>query len=326
VATYFGQPSSRDADGQFAWLAVSLAVTSLVELAVLRTFTRVAIHIPALHAMQSPYRAVSVGGRFTYFLALVLAVAALGALASVLLRGRLPGRQLALAGLLAFVLAASLAAVKVIGQLTTDSITVASVLALSGAVCVSARHSPARVPMVLYAGAFGFSCSYTLIGLLSAQGSGISQPDWLLTATEICGVAFALASPLLTAGIRSRRVVWPTVAVGGLVLVTFLGNASTSHILLLWNAGLSGTLPTAIYALAAGALAFALLSMLAERRYVTAAGLVLLVTGGIGLHNTYQSALVIVGLGALAWGLVVAETTNPVVGLRRDSLRSPRAE
>ena len=35
----------------------------------------------------------------------------------------------------------------------------------------------------------------------------------------------------------------------------------------------------------------------------TVAALVLLVAGGIGLHSTYQSALVVVGLAAMASGL-----------------------
>ncbi len=90
-------------------------------------------------------------------------------------------------------------------------------------------------------------------------------------------------------------------SVGVLTFGMFAGSGgSTSRILLLWNEGLSGTLPGTVYAVAAGTLTIAFVALLQGRHYLAAMAIVLLVAGGLGLHNTYQSGLVIAGLAVLA--------------------------
>ena len=59
-----------------AWLTIA----AIAELLILRTFTRVAIHIPAIDAMAGPYTALAEAGRFAYYTAAVLAIASLAAM------------------------------------------------------------------------------------------------------------------------------------------------------------------------------------------------------------------------------------------------------
>ncbi len=65
-------------------------------------------------------------------------------------------------------------------------------------------------------------------------------------------------------------------------------------------------LPSVAYAGAAGCLAATLAALARARNGLAVAGLVLLVTGGIGLHSTYQSGLVITGMALLAMALPYA--------------------
>ena len=67
----------------------------------------------------------------------------------------------------------------------------------------------------------------------------------------------------------------------------------------MWNQGLTGTLPAVAYAAAGALLAATLAGLLQARRFTMAAGLLLVVVSGIGLHNTYQSGLGVIGLAAM---------------------------
>jgi hypothetical protein len=98
----------------------------------------------------------------------------------------------------------------------------------------------------------------------------------------------------------------PLLIGAGVALATFmalLASPATVKILLLWNFGLAGYFPAFFYAVAFGALAFTALSSRSTDAPL-ALGLALLVFGGLGLHSSYQSGLVLLGLVALA-------TTNP---------------
>ena len=88
-----------------------------------------------------------------------------------------------------------------------------------------------------------------------------------------------------------------------LVCAGMLGNGSTSRFLLLCIAGISGSLPSFFYAVAAGALAYTMLRAARSGAPLVSAGLILMVAGGLGLHSTYQSALVVAGFASLAVGL-----------------------
>jgi hypothetical protein len=136
------------------------------------------------------------------------------------------------------------------------------------------------------------------------EGVVTLRTDAALTAAEVVGVAFALSAPLLARGVLDRASVVAGVIVGAVVFAAFLGNGgATARFLLLWNEGLSGVLPSVAYAGAAGCLAATLAAFVRAHSGLAAAGMALLVTGGIGLHSTYQSGLVITGMALLAMAL-----------------------
>jgi hypothetical protein len=87
-----------------------------------------------------------------------------------------------------------------------------------------------------------------------------------------------------------------------------LGGAATTKILMLWNFGLSGALPSILYAAAAGALGLTVVALARQRRGLAVAGVALVAIGGIGLHSTYQSGLAVVGLAALCIAAATAHS------------------
>ena len=117
---------------------------------------------------------------------------------------------------------------------------------------------------------------------------------------EYTGALFALSLPLIVSGRIDRVSAATGILVGLLALSMFVGGgAATSRFLLLWNEGLSGTLPGTVYAVAAGALALTFVALLRSQQTMAAMGVALLIAGGVGLHNTYQTGLVVAGLAAL---------------------------
>ena len=78
--------------------------------------------------------------------------------------------------------------------------------------------------------------------------------------------------------------------VGLAVFGAMAGSSATTRILLLWTFGLPGYLPAVVYAVVAGFLAAGLLGARRDSRDL-AVGLGFLVAGGIGLQDSYQSAL-----------------------------------
>lgn len=278
----------------------ALAVASAVELAILRLFTRTAIHIPALEQMQTPYAWLSDGGRFAYFTGVALLIPALALFA--LAPGRT--RPIVAPAVVLFVFGAFFGLEHLGDRALVDMASMGAVAALSTGIVAFARDRRAVAP-ALFAVAFVAAGTYATI----PDVSNASQPEWLLRTAEYSGVAFALTTAFM-AGQQRGRVPWVAGGVvAAVVMLLFLGNGSTSRFLLLWNVGLPGAFPGVVYAVAGGALAYTLASLLGARRWVEAAGLVLLLTGGIGLHSTYQSGLVVTGLAAL----LVATGNRPQV-------------
>lgn len=280
-------------------LAALLAVTSVVELLVLRTFTRTAIHIPAISVMQRPYDVLAFSGRYAYFVSVVLLILVMPVLAWWLWSAGSVLSRLAAVGLAIFAAVAGLAAAGLESRYLLDLGTLAAIATLAGV--AAGRHSGrSAVPLGLFGLAFLLSGGHTL--MQSAANEGLPTFDtsgWLLPA-EYLGVAFALAMPLMvTRPGAGRAPLIAGITVTALGLVFFLGNGSTSRFLLLWNEGLSGALPGLAYALAGGALAATFAGLVRSGRGLEAVAVALLVAGGIGLHNTYQSGLVVVALGLL---------------------------
>ena len=293
------RPAPRYLDDDARVLVFGLAAASLVELTILRLFTRTAIHIPALEQLQTPYAWLSGGGRFAYFVAVSLLAPAL----VLLCRARGRTRLLVAPATVLFLVACGLGLTAMVDRALVDIACVLAVtlLVASGAALRSFIRGAA---IGLFGLAFASSATYAIIPDISR----VAQPEWLLPVAEAGGLAFAFTTPLLVAR-RPPRAAWVTgTSVAAVVTVVFLGNGSTSRFLLLWNVGLPGYFPGVAYALAAGALALTLLGLWRDNRRLEAAGLALLITGGIGLHSTYQSGLVIAGLATLA---IVAPERDP---------------
>lgn len=280
-------------------LTAGLAAAAVTELLILRTFTRIAIHVPALDALQGPYTALALVGRYAYFLAVALLLLALPALIWILAADRRPGRRLAAIAIGFFLVTSGAAAAGIGGRATLDLASLLAVVSLAGLAAGCWRPSRA-LPFGMLGAAFISSGGYTLFQTASQEGAGSIDASWLLSAAELSGAAFALSIPLLAKQHIDRLSVAVGIVVGLMAFGLFVGGGSTtSRILLLWNVGLSGTLPGVVYAAGAGAIALTLVALARARETFAATAVALLVAGGIGLHNTYQTGLVVAGLAAL---------------------------
>ena len=299
MATLRGRQGVGGGVPQVAPVMVALAAAAATELLILRTFTRTAIHIPALEVMREPYEALAFVGRYAYFLSVALLVLALPTLAYGLARDGRRGWPLAVAGIGVFGVAAGAAAAGLAGRLPLDLATLLAVVLLIGS--VSCRWNvAATLPFAMLGVAFVTNGGYTVLQSAGQQGAGPADAAWLLTVGEYSGALFALGLPLVVSRRIDRVSAATGILVGLLAFGMFIGGgAATSRFLLLWNEGLSGTLPATVYAAAAGALALTFVALLRSQQVVAAMGAVLLVAGGVGLHNTYQTGLVVAGLAAL---------------------------
>ena len=284
---------------RIAPLAVALAAAATTELLILRAFTRTAIHIPALEVMQEPFDVLSFFGRYAYFLAVALLMIALPALALNLLAVGRSGPRIAAMPIAVFAIAAVAAAAGVSGPLALDLLSLFSIVCLAGLAAGRWRLA-GLMPFGMLALAFVTGGGYTVLQTASQQGGTRLDASWLLSVGELSGALFALSLPLL-----ARRHIDRVSFAAGAVVAVFAyslfagGGGATARILLLWNVGLSGVLPGTVYAVAAGALAMTFVALLRSRQVVAAMAVALLVAGGLGLHNTYQTGLVVAGLAAL---------------------------
>jgi hypothetical protein len=276
---------------------VGLGVASAVELLILRTFTRAAIHIPALQPLAGPYEFLSGLGRYSYYVAAVLLIVAIPVLAVALWRSGAAQARVAAASVVAFAAAAGMARLGLLDRFALDTLTVGAVLLLAAA-SPGAVNRRAAVMMVAFAGAFALTSSHTILQAAREDGLGSWDGRWLLWAGELAALAFAISTPFVLRVAPSRRVAIAAAVVGAFTFALFLGNASTTKILLLWNEGLAGSFPAVAYAVAAGALCAVVAALAGQGRMVAAVGLALLIIGGFGLHSTYQTGLVVAGLAA----------------------------
>jgi hypothetical protein len=280
-------------------LVAALAAAAVFELLVLRTFTRTAIHIPALSALQAPYEVIAFAGRYAYFVSVALLMIVLPVLISVLARDRRAGGRVAGAGVALFLVSAGAGAAGAVPPLIMDAGTLVAFTLMLGA-AAGRRGGSALLPLAMLGGAFLAGGGFTVLQAAAQDGVATINASWLLTVAEYSGCAFALALPLAV----GRRPDRASLIAGGAVTVIAFGSfaangGATSRILLLWNEGLTGALPGVVYAAAAGALVLAFVSLARSGQAMAAMGVALLVSGGLGLHNTYQTGLVVAGLAAL---------------------------
>lgn len=286
------------------WLGGVLALVAVIELTVLRIGTRTVIHIPGIEAFETPYRGISTLGRTAYFVSVVLLLTILVAAIASLVSKRAVGAAVAVAGVC---LAGIAARAGLVGGEVVAALTVVCIAVLSFRF-VSHSAGYARFALAVLGVAPVVALSTLLI--VDVFGAGTHFERAGLTVGEGLAVAAALVSPLLVLGSKARRSSWIAAGVVGLgVLVMIVGAGSTTKILMLWNFGLSGYFPGPLYAIAAAALGYTIATLLAEDRKGMAVGLILLVVGGIGLHSTYQTGLVVVGFALLDLSMI--ETSEP---------------
>ena len=291
-------PSTQGAPGgAFATVTAGLAVAAALELTILRMFTRTAIHIPALHEFARPYEVLTRLGQYDYYVAAVLLVVALPIAALTL--GRRAGRAgvLAAAGIGLFTAVALLARFEALDQGVEAALTAAAVVSVAVALFVA--NPRAGAAFGLFAAAFALSASDSVLQSLAQHGYGTMDGRTPLWLSEVFVVAFGLATPAALSVRAARRSVVVAAFAGLFAMAMLVGAAPTTKILMLWNFGLTGALPAVGYAAALAAVVLTLVGLFGDGRRFAATGVVLIVTGGIGMHSTYQSGLVVLGLAVL---------------------------
>jgi len=272
-------------------LAIGLLLAAATEFLLLRIFTRTAIHLPGIQEVTVPYTVLTEAGRLGYYLATVLLVVLLAGAGAALLRVHSAPARLGAAAIVGYGGIAAAAAAGSMDQAVLAVASVASVLAL--APWAAGRLSPlGRVPVVLYLSAFALAALFAL-GQTTGTPS-LTHPDVLLAA-ESLALAFGVAAPLLT-GRADRITSIAAIAAGVAVCGLLAGNASTGKVLALWSVGLAGYFPAITYGCAAAGATYAAVAAWRGGARLLCTGIVLLLLGGVGLHSTYQTALVVAGL------------------------------
>ncbi len=280
-----------------------LGLVVIVELVLLRTGTRTLIHIPGLGRFDTSIGMLSEAGRLAYYLAVVLVVAVLVYLGRMTWTGgTLAGRVLA--GVVSVFLVTSL--LGRIGVATPSVVAWMSVMVLVAVLALTWRGAQS-VPVAAFVAA-SVSASWSILG--QGLGPGISGPtvDFAVVLAEGLLLLALATTPLVVLGKVKTSAVVAGAAVFVLVGAGFWAGGSTLSILTLWNLGVPGWFSPIAYGFAFGGLVIALGSALADRRVTIAAGLLLLIAGGVGPISTYQTALALTAVILL--GLAVG-TTGP---------------
>ena len=184
-----------------------------------------------------------------------------------------------------------------VDELTLDGASLAALLLLAPW-AIGSRQGRSRFPAVLLVAASVFS-GLTGAAQAVAGSERVLGGAWPALGGEILAVGAAIGAPLLVGHVRSRSALAWAAAVGGSVYAGLLVNGPTVKILLLWNFGVAGYLPSVLYGIAAGAVTYTIVALCATGRRTSAIGMALLFMGGIGLHSTYQTGLVLAGLALL---------------------------
>jgi len=280
-----------------------LASVALIELVLLRIGTRTLIHIPGLGRFEAPIRVVAEVGRFAYYLSVVLLIYTLVRLASRDRHG--PVRLLVRAGVTVVFLG-------VAGAGRLGLVTVPVVGWISAAVLIV-------VTVASWQGIRMLPVAWFVLGWLAAAGSvlgqgiggnlTVGQVNSLMLVAEFCLIGAAATLPLLQKVRPSSLAVFAGLGTALVAAGGFRAGSSTLSILVLWNLGVPGWLPGIAYAGALGFLVTTVWSAVASGQQGVAAGLVVLLAGGLGTISTYQTGLVLVGV--LLLGEAVSGRENP---------------
>jgi hypothetical protein len=165
--------------------------------------------------------------------------------------------------------------------------------------------------ITVLAAAFMLVGTHTVLQLATADGllPPVGSSAGLLLLGEIFAVGAALLTPALVK--RTDRLAGAAALVAAVLLFGMLtASGSTLRILMLWNMGLGGWLPNVMYSASAAALTYTLLAAWRAQKHDLALGILLLASGGLGLHSTYQSGLAIAGFTVLALAAATPSTST----------------
>ena len=303
---------SASAEAVLPYALGFLTAAGVTELLLLRTLSRVAVHIPKQGLVLSLYQQLTGVGSFAFDLATILAVVVLALALYALMRrerwqdsGHLPAMG-ALAPLLAWgVLFPLLRSAGGPAGGPDDAAKLAFGLAFSLAVvglalpyALSRQARPARrIAVGLVAAAYlcgqYYTVSYAAIGLLNAGGPP-AVASQVLTLGEVlvvvsAGAIFAAWGAGTSTGGRScarLRLAIPT-ALSLLLLASYLANGSTSAILSLWTEGLTLYLPFPLYLAAFWLYGWTVVASFQRRDgFAVGCALLLLFVGGYALELT----------------------------------------
>lgn len=280
------------------WLwpvAAATAAGAGVELVVLRIFTRTIIHIPGASGASPVLSLTADIGRFAYYLSCVLLTATVALLVVASATAASTRAMIGAAATATFAAAAIGARVGVVGHDTAGVSALAAAVVL-GLVATPTLERRARIPVVAFSGAFALAAFDELVGEGVTTAGGGTE---LRLVAEVLAVVAAVTSPLLLRVRPDRRSIGVGLVAGVVVVAMLTANSWTTTILMLWNFGLAGTLPWVLYGAAFGALSCTFVSLVRDADRGRAIALALLFAGGIALHSTYQTGLVIAGLALL---------------------------
>ena len=180
--------------------------------------------------------------------------------------------------------------------------------------------------LILFATAFLVGATPAVLrdARLEIRSDDVQRLVW--GAETLAVLAAVSAGPLVRRGIGlgwlpSRRLALVGVGTGVMVSAVLLASPSSAHILMLWNFGLTGALPAALYGLAVTSFVVAIASCLRHDQQVLALSLVFVALGGVGLTSTYQSGLVVAGLGLLTSTQVHPKLLTELPDLHRTDVR-----
>jgi hypothetical protein len=281
-----------------AWLwpvAATAAVGAGLELVVLRIFTRTIIHIPGASGVSPVLEVTADIGRFTYYLSCVLLIVTIALLLVASATAASTRAMVGAAAIATFATAAIGARVGAVGHDTAGAAALAAAVVL-GLVATRTLERRAQIPVVAFSGAFALAAFDELAGEGFTTAGGGTE---LRLVAEVLAVVAAVTSPLLLRVRPDRRSIGIGLLAGVVVVAMLTANSWTITILMLWNFGLAGTLPWVLYGAAFGALSCTFVSLIRDGDRERAIALALLFAGGIGLHSTYQTGLVIAGLALL---------------------------
>jgi hypothetical protein len=295
-----------------------LGIVVLMELVLLRTGTRTLIHIPGLGRFDTSIGVLSEVGRFAYYLAVVLLISTLIYLGRLLWVADNPIARITSLLVWSFLVVALAGRVGLISAAAVGWSSLVVFTAVAAATWAGIRS----MPVGLFVAASAMA-AWSVLG--QGVGGGLSgqSVDVAVVGAEALVILAGVTAPLLVSGRLTTPALVAGLAAFLIVAAGFSFGGSTLAILTLWNLGVPGWFSPIAFGLAFGGLVTAIWSAIADREVLTAVAIVLLVAGGVGTINTYQTAMVLaamllLGVARGRLGPVGSEDSGALSGDRSD--------